>query len=129
MVIWQRLYNISSGTDKGTLFYLKVLLKRSAVPEDISSNDAAAEDFLQLVVTVHVFLAANVIHDDQHDAAVRSLANMIIDSFVNLKPCKKKENTHDDGIQEYAKELLTLGFFWHGFHDACREGDGERIMQ
>lgn len=25
-------------------------------------------------------------------------------------------------------EMLSLGLIWHGFHDAIREGDGERIL-
>jgi len=29
----------------------------------------------------------------------------------------------------YAAELLSLGLLWHAFHDAVREGDGERILR
>ena len=29
----------------------------------------------------------------------------------------------------YATELLSLGLLWHGFHDAIREADGDRILR
>ena len=29
---------------------------------------------------------------------------------------------------EYITELITLGLLWHGFHDAIKEGDGDRIF-
>ena len=34
-----------------------------------------------------------------------------------------------DGIHLYATELLTVAMVWHGFHDASKEGDGERILR
>ena len=34
----------------------------------------------------------------------------------------------DDGIHVYATEVLSLCLIWHGFHDAIREGDGERVL-
>ena len=31
-------------------------------------------------------------------------------------------------VHEYGKEVLSLSSFWHSFHDAIREGVGERII-
>ena len=60
---------------------------------------------------------------------VQVIAKSIIDSFVNLQPSLEKSTKLDDGAQAYAKELLTLGLLWHGLHDACKEGDGDRIVR
>ena len=61
--IWKRLYKKASGTDKGTLFHFKVLLNRSAVPKEPLSNVAATEDFLLLILTSHVIIAASVVSE------------------------------------------------------------------
>ena len=29
----------------------------------------------------------------------------------------------------YATEVMTLGLIWENFHDATREGDGERLIR
>ena len=34
----------------------------------------------------------------------------------------------EDSVFSYAKEVLNLGFIYHGFHDAVRESVGDRIM-
>ena len=127
--IWKRLYKKTSGTDKGTLFYFKVLLNRSAVPKEPLSNVAATEDFLLLILTSHVIIAAQVVSELNPNASVQVIAKSIIDSFLNLQPSLEKATKLDDGVQAYAKELLTLGLLWHGFHDACKEGDGDRIVR
>ena len=35
----------------------------------------------------------------------------------------------DDNVQEYARELLTLGLIYNEFSDGIREGDGERVIR
>ena len=34
-----------------------------------------------------------------------------------------------DTVYLYATKVITLGLLWHGFHDAIKEGDGERILR
>ena len=126
--IWKRLYKKASGTDKGTLFYFKVLLNRSAVLKEPLLNVVATEDFLLLILTSHVIIAAQVVSELNPNASKQVIAKSIIDSFVNLQPSLEKATKLDDGVQAYAKEILTLGLLWHGFHDACKEGDGDRIV-
>lgn len=127
--IWKRLYKKTSGADKGTLYHFKILLNRSSVPKQPMSNVAATEDFFLLMLTSHVIAAAKVVSVTDPSADVHAIAKSIIDSFVNLQPCLEKTSKLDDGVQAYAKELLTLGLIWHGFHDACKEGDGDRIVR
>ena len=33
-----------------------------------------------------------------------------------------------DMLYDYSTDLLTFCLLWHGFHDATREGDGDRIL-
>ena len=57
------------------------------------------------------------------------VSSIIIYSFVNLQPSLEIATKLDDGVQAYAKELLIPGSLWHGFHDAYKEGDGDRIVR
>ena len=50
-------------------------------------------------------------------------------NFIDLPSGKDDVTTSEDGVFTYAMELLTLSLLWHGFHDAIREGDGERIIR
>ena len=60
-VIWKRLFSKNSAAEKGTLYQLKNLLHRSAVPLDPGDNINAAEDFLQVVLHAHIVAAAETI--------------------------------------------------------------------
>ena len=66
------------------------------------------------------------------DKSVRSVVLQsgvkAMSQFVDLNyPAKKKDKV--DHIQEYAKEVLTLGLFHLEFHDAVRKGDGNRVLR
>lgn len=75
----------------------------------------------------HVMAAANSIPGDTTTLSVSELAERIMKSFVQLK-LDEVSGDVEDGVYLYACDLLTLGMIWMGFHDAIREGDGERIM-
>ena len=42
---------------------------------------------------------------------------------------RKEAEMCDDIVYVYATEVITLGIIWHGYHDAVREGDGDRILR
>ena len=86
----------------------------------------AAEDFLLVVLHAHIIAASEEILSEIPITSVDELSHSVLDSFVNLRLGDDEVNT-DDGVLIYARELLTLGLFWMGFHDAIREGDGERV--
>ena len=127
--IWKRLYKKASCTDERTLFHFKVVLNCSAVPKEPLSNVAATEDFLLLMFNSHVIVAAQVVSELKPNASMQVITSTIIYSFVNLQPSLERATKLDDGVQAYAKELLIPGRLWHGFHDACKEGDGDRIVR
>ena len=57
---------------------------------------------------------------------VADVASAIVSRFINLDLSNPLR--HGDGVVSYSCELLTLGLIWHGFHDAAKEGDGDRMM-
>lgn len=47
-------------------------------------------------------------------------------------PSKKMQSSiheDDDKVKMYAEEILTLGLIYNEFHDAIKEGDGDRVMR
>ena len=38
------------------------------------------------------------------------------------------KQTTKDKVNLYALQVLSLGLLWHGFNDAVKEADGDRIL-
>lgn len=157
-VIWGRLFKLTSSAEKGTLYQLRNLIHRTNVPADPEKNMNSAEDFMLLMLHGHVVAAAKVVFARSHStSSVQELAKKIIEDFAifpqttneqdDPKARKSKASTSKastsirdtsesgdptrvpvDGVHLYAREVLSLGLIWHGFHDAIREGDGDRIL-
>ena len=129
-MVWGRLYNQNSAVEKGTMYHIRNLINRTTIPADPEKNMNASEDFLLLVVHAHVVAAAKVMQSMNPTDSVAELAKMIVANYIRLPRIDDEENEKcDDGVYLYAIELLSLGLLWHGFHDAIREGDGERILR
>ncbi len=113
------------------MFQLRNLINRKSVPSDPSTNMNAAEDFLKLLLHAHGVAAAKVIMSFNSMDSVTDLANAVIVNFVHLPiGCDDKVSSlSEDGVYLYGMELLSLSLLWHGFHDAIREGDGDRILR
>ena len=95
-------------------------------------NMNSCEDFLLLLLHTHAVAAAKVIQNFNPQDSASELANAIFVNFIDLPSTssgKDDVTTSEDGVFTYAMELLTLSLLWHGFHDAIREGDGERIIR
>ena len=123
-----------SGQDTGTMYQVKNLLNRTPVPLDPEKNMNASEDFLLLLLHAHVIAAAKGIlsYDFTESESLTYVARSIVNSHVLLpesfpdEPAQEQDQV--DGVNLYARELLTLSLVWHFFHDATREGDGDRII-
>ena len=116
--------------EKGTMYHLRNLIKRTSIPVDPEKNMNASEDFLLLLVHTHIVAATKVMQSINPTELVTDLAKMIIANYVRLPKIDDEDTGKcDDGVYLYAIELLSLGLLWHGFHDAIREGDGERILR
>lgn len=128
-MIWGRLYSQNSFKEKGKLYHLRNLINRTSVPSDPEKNMNASEDFMLLILHTHVISAANMFLSLNPSASVRGIAMSIVNNYVHLpREDDVVAEKCDDGIHVYATEVLSLCLIWHGFHDAIREGDGERVL-
>jgi len=92
-----------------------------------------AEDFLLVVLHGHVVTAAKTILSsaEGRNIDVTALSEKIVNSYVQLaipSPNAQCSQTTDK-ISLYAVQLLTLSLLWSNFHDAIKEGDGDRIIR
>lgn len=109
----------------------------------------ASEDFITLVVTSHLLAAcmkklgmkslddvptsgefdANtwMMSDADRKIAVYSFCQQIIRNHVNISMCGEI-SCSNDGVLNYAKEIMSLGIFYLNCKDAIREGDGDRLL-
>ena len=110
------------------MYQLRNLINRNSVPTDPSSNMNSAEDFLLLLLHAHSVAAANTILDVTQFTSANELARAIVLNYVRIDSTQNQSQC-EDGVYGYAVEFLTLALLWHGFHDAIREGDGERILR
>ena len=126
--MWKRLYSPNSGRDQGTLFQLRNLLNRSSVSNDPEKKMKSCEDFLLVVLHAHVISAANIIQK-LRDIDLKEPSKSIVSTCVLLPEFSKQPaNSYPDQVHLYAMVLLTLSLLWHGYHDAIREGDGDRTL-
>ena len=125
------MYSAKSVRDKRTLFQIIQVLYRTSVKDDPGKDLKAAEDFFQLAFESHLVAAALHTADDctsDNMPSLKDVADSLVERFFPpvLAGQQTLENS-DDGVFSYAKELISLGLVYHGFHNAIREGDGNRI--
>ena len=128
-MIWERLYSTSSSNDWGSLFQLKQLVNRTSFGKEPKHNMKATEDFLCVVLFSHIIAAADVCMDQLSSDNCNEIAKVLVKQFVKINLQEQETSTGPgDSVYAYATDLLSTCLLWHGFHDAIREGDGERIM-
>lgn len=154
--MWKRLYECSilPGADHGTLQQLRNLINRRNVVSEPSKNVNACEDFFVLVVVCHILCAAMKILDmdtldsfpvgiesewvfdteDERRQKLHSIASEIVSKFTDFSTFSETdgdqaEDQDTDYVNEYAKEVLSIGLLYLEYQDAIREGDGERVLE
>ena len=128
------------------MYQLRNLINRRNVISSPENDVNSCEEFFILVVKAYVLVAAMDIFgmseiDDcpsqyifptdidtlDHDV-LKSAVSVIVDEYVHLSyPSHKPQNP--DHVQEYTKDMLTMGLFYMEFQDAIREGDGLRVFR
>ena len=92
----------------------------------------ACEGFLQLVLMAYIIEAASVVRKSLLAAGenpdLSQVAKLVVSLYTDMSPDHTPTHSSDQ-VQDYAKEILTLGLLWYGFKDAIREGDRDRVMQ
>ena len=140
----------------GTILQLKNLLNRSNVPRDVHKDVNATEDFVHLVLSGHIIAAAmeyfgmesigekpnpDLIPTDVESLTKEEKKRVLFESIDKIVqkctdialPSNQRPNyqsaARTDGVQEYAKEFLSLALLHEEFEDAIREGDGLRVLR
>ena len=139
-----RLYRKGTSMEGGTILQLKNLLNRTNVPRDVHKDVNAVDDFVQVALSGHIIAAAmecfgmeclgDKPNPDIVPSNVESLSkeDKIVSKYTNialLSENSSKSAASIDGIQEYAKEFLSLALLYEEFADAIREGDGMRVLR
>ena len=116
--------------EKGILYQLRNLVNNTAVPtSNVEKHMKATEDFFLMVLKAHVLLAAyTILHNSTNLHTTVSLAEAIVEKFVDIEIADVLPTVSNDRIHEYACEVLTLLLIWHNFYDTTKEGDGDRLM-
>jgi len=112
------------------MYLLRNAINCTLVPADLKKNMKAAEDYMLLLLHAYIMYAGKFQQASQHRQLASELAKVIVDKYVSIpNTTDKKAPDSTDTVYLYATEVITLGLLWHGFHDAMKEGDGDRILQ
>ncbi len=149
-MIWKRLYSCDSGCDAGTVYHLRNVINRRNVVKVPKDRVNACEEFFLLIVEGYILAAAmqvfgmktledkpssDIFPNEAADKSPRQRKRLflrgvkkITDKYVNLS-YPASEESEDDHIFAYTREVISMGVLLMEFNDAIREGDGERIIQ
>ena len=112
------------------MYQLRNAINRTLVPADPEKIMNAAEDYMLLLLHAYIMYAGKFQQASQHRQLTSELAKVIVDKYVSIpNMTDKKAPDSTDTVYLYATEVITLGLLWHGFHDAIKEGDGDRILR
>lgn len=142
--------------DSGTLFQLRNLINRRNIRKDPSSDVNASDDFFRTVTEGHIVSAAMEVFDmtsmdstpsttffpkdmlkkstNERQQILTSAVQKVVSKYVDLSYHTQEDNSAgeevaSDSVQEYAREVLSLGLLYFEFCDAIQEGDGSRILR
>ena len=89
------------------------------------------EDFLLLILHSYVIAAAEKCRKDSDTCKLLSqrVVKRFAKMYLSAEQESKESSPIDDMVYNYSTDLLTFCLLWHGFHDATREGDGDRILR
>ena len=65
---------------------------------------------------------------DERKAILNQVSKQV-DSFIDFSYQKAVLKPETDQVADYAKQVLSLGFFYLEFCDPIREGGGERVVR
>ena len=99
----------------------------------------ATEDFLDVVLTVHILAAARELQSGSTALpSCKDLVKQIVSKFLNISippatsdsnPSAQNSDYSKDSVFAYAVDVLSLCLIWYAFRDAVRQGDGDRIIR
>ena len=110
------------------MYQLRNVINRKSVPQNPEKNMKATEDFFLLILHAHVISAAKTLNP--LPCTVTEMAKEIVERYTTFtRADDAKPKSYEDEVYLYATEVLLLSLIWHGFHDAIKEADGDRILR
>ena len=135
-----------SSRDSGTLVQLRNLINRKTIPKDPKNEVNASEDFLRVMCTAHVVVAAMEVLEIANletstckfipvspcllITVLMAVAEKIVGRFVNIHVVESEKKTTEeadnskaptaDGVHDYACEVLSLSLLYAEFHQGRR---------
>ena len=129
-------------------------MNHTNVMKDLKNDFIACDDFFVLIVSCHIIAHATLkllkmegVNDtpsqdvipnaenlwmqpsDQRKGVLDEICHQLVDSFVDFSFSQPSSSNTTDKIEEYGKQLLSIGLFYLEFCDAIREGDGNRVLR
>ena len=124
------------------------MLGKKNVKKDPSKDFNASEDFFFIVIKGFILSAALeafqmgyideypqhmedwIVSDiEKRKQVMSSLCDKIISKFVRFSYAYEGSHIKNSPVLEYAVQLLSSGLFYFEYHNAIREGDGERVYR
>ena len=62
--------------------------------------------------------------DKERKEILLKISADIVDKFIDFSYNRSDKSTSNDLVQEYAIQILSLGFFYLEFSNSVKEGDG-----
>lgn len=90
----------------------------------------STEDFLLVTLHAYIVAAAKFCNKDKDFDICSTLAKEIVAKHIKISlRSDEVVPASTDAHYNYTSEFLTLALLWHAFHDALKEGDGNRILR
>lgn len=149
----QYFYSHRSAGEHCTLYQLHNLINRCNVVKSPEKYLYACDDFFELVTTSHILTASLEvlgmkslsqthhlklsfqIHlvfgckwDKQRKQILTTVCEKIVHSYIRLAFHEVATPVYDN-VNEYSRQLLSIGCLYLEFADAIREGDGLRVLR
>lgn len=111
------------------------------MPAEPASNMNSAEAFLEDALSAYVIAAAcsvlnirdakNFLEKEVDLPCYQSLdklATNIVENFTDIASYGDQCFSYSDEVRRYTTDTMTLSLLWAAYHDASREGDGQRVI-
>ena len=136
--------------------HLQNIIRRTNLPTKVKDNFRAVQDFISVVTEAHIVAAALTLYKmksrDSEPVGIAApedplalnqfmlrTVGKLLDTYVSKffesikdtdsTPDSQPSQTDDDGVGSYASLVMGYGLMAENMHDACKEGDGDRLAR
>ena len=147
-IVWKYFYDVRSVREHDTMYQLRNLINRTNV-----TVKPTCDNFFNTLVTSHIlvapldYLGMKSINDtpstetipssetlwissrEEKSIELKEITTSVVGKFISLSFNKRPVTFTIDHVQQYSRNLLSIGCFYLEFQDAIREGDGKRVLR